>query len=583
MPIASNNLVFVDKILDAVHGFIGLTEVEKRIERLPIFKRLCDIAQLGLIYRIFPGARHSRYIHSLGVMHIADKIAIALGENTFFRQFIRLAGMLHDIGHYPFSHNVEQVYREFKDNKKFASTYPSSRKEAMNFLTSPKSDDMNAEYKQQLDEKPRDSLHHEAIGRYIIANNKKLHNVIIDCFLLIPEHSNDINQQRTLNQHFITDYKSINDRRGTSGKEQFPLTNINNDNWQNNKVLDEICGRLCDDIGCVICGEIEAEASINELGQRLSLAVQIIHSEMDADNLDYLLHDATFSGTTYGIMDIDMLISTYQKRKFKISENTDGKEHILLGIDEKGANFADQFFINRYMAYSNVIHNKYSSVLGGMVMHCVMNLLAYGKYNDFMPSPKTDGSGKDGVRKWIDELNNDNNKYLLFTDSTILYMLNTISLENKKIFENTKNVFKQFRDCLALNCKKNYQIMEINSKDMDAKLNSVILAENLHFSDNEEAWFSYRFEHKCITDQIPKSMFDKILKRKINNGASPVEIEKQKADRACYGIPVFSKDEEPGLISLENVKLIVDKEESMLKRMIGMQYSFFRKYDMNPA
>ena len=54
----------VNSILDNVHGFIGLTPVENTIERLPVFKRLQNISQLGLTNRIFPCALHNRYIHS---------------------------------------------------------------------------------------------------------------------------------------------------------------------------------------------------------------------------------------------------------------------------------------------------------------------------------------------------------------------------------------------------------------------------------------------------------------------------------------------------------------------------------------
>ena len=71
----TKEMVFVNYILDNVHGFIGLTFMEDKIERLPIFKRLQDISQLGLVKRIFPGALHNRYIHSLGVMHRSNGIA----------------------------------------------------------------------------------------------------------------------------------------------------------------------------------------------------------------------------------------------------------------------------------------------------------------------------------------------------------------------------------------------------------------------------------------------------------------------------------------------------------------------------
>ena len=104
---------FVNYILDSVHGPIGLTGVEDAIERLPIFKRLQDISQLGLVKRIFPCALHSRYVHSLGVMFVADKMALQLHLNDTERQLLRLAALLHDIGHYPLSHDMEATYSEY--------------------------------------------------------------------------------------------------------------------------------------------------------------------------------------------------------------------------------------------------------------------------------------------------------------------------------------------------------------------------------------------------------------------------------------------------------------------------------------
>ena len=102
---------FVDKILDNVHGFIEYTAVEKEIIELPVFKRLQSIKQLSLTNWIFPGAEHTRFIHSLGVMYIADQMAIQLNYTGEERQLVRLAGLLHDIGHYPLSHVGEQAYK----------------------------------------------------------------------------------------------------------------------------------------------------------------------------------------------------------------------------------------------------------------------------------------------------------------------------------------------------------------------------------------------------------------------------------------------------------------------------------------
>ena len=119
-------LVICDHILDNIYGQVGLTEVEKRIERLPVFKRLHSLYQLGLDNWIFPCALHNRYVHSIGVMYVAGEMATRINSNMgkqFFAdseiQILRLAGLLHDIGHYPFSHNVENAYKAAKQNDEF--------------------------------------------------------------------------------------------------------------------------------------------------------------------------------------------------------------------------------------------------------------------------------------------------------------------------------------------------------------------------------------------------------------------------------------------------------------------------------
>ena len=113
-------IVFVGKVLDNVHGFINYTEAESHIMNTLLFKRLQSIKQLSVVNWIFPGSEHTRYIHSLGVMYIADKIAVQLELPDKERKIIRLAGLLHDIGHYPLSHVCEFPYKKdlesFPDN-----------------------------------------------------------------------------------------------------------------------------------------------------------------------------------------------------------------------------------------------------------------------------------------------------------------------------------------------------------------------------------------------------------------------------------------------------------------------------------
>ncbi|MBL7576464.1 HD domain-containing protein [Peptoniphilus asaccharolyticus DSM 20463] len=108
----SNKLNFVGKVLDNVHGFIYYTGTEEKIINSNLFKRLQNIKQLSIVNWVFPGSEHTRYIHSLGVMYICDKIAVQLNLSIEDRKIVRLAGLLHDIGHYPLSHVGEFPYKK---------------------------------------------------------------------------------------------------------------------------------------------------------------------------------------------------------------------------------------------------------------------------------------------------------------------------------------------------------------------------------------------------------------------------------------------------------------------------------------
>ena len=81
---------FAGKILDNVHGFIPYTAAEEKIIGTLLFKRLQSIKQLSVVNWVFPGSEHTRFIHSLGVMHIADKIAIRLELTPYKRKIVNL-------------------------------------------------------------------------------------------------------------------------------------------------------------------------------------------------------------------------------------------------------------------------------------------------------------------------------------------------------------------------------------------------------------------------------------------------------------------------------------------------------------
>jgi hypothetical protein len=108
----------VGEIKDPVHGYIRFTEVEKKlIDSTPV-QRLRNIKQLAGAELTYPGAVHTRFLHSLGVMHLAGMLGVYLAEKGYISeeeiQKVRLAGLLHDVGHGPFSHVYEEILEKHR-------------------------------------------------------------------------------------------------------------------------------------------------------------------------------------------------------------------------------------------------------------------------------------------------------------------------------------------------------------------------------------------------------------------------------------------------------------------------------------
>ncbi len=104
------------RIKDVIHGEIHIEDdLIKNLIQTFEFQRLRKIKQLGVTNYVFPGAEHTRYIHSLGVYHISDKILKSLKEkgNKFKKEdeiSLRVAALLHDVGHGPLSHAAEGFF-----------------------------------------------------------------------------------------------------------------------------------------------------------------------------------------------------------------------------------------------------------------------------------------------------------------------------------------------------------------------------------------------------------------------------------------------------------------------------------------
>ena len=112
---------------DPIHGFIHADSLERAlIDSRPV-QRLRSIRQLGFTSLVFPGAEHTRFSHVLGAMELAGRVYDAIATcspdlldtraESRDRRLVRIAALLHDIGHAPFSHSAEGLFEDDLDHE----------------------------------------------------------------------------------------------------------------------------------------------------------------------------------------------------------------------------------------------------------------------------------------------------------------------------------------------------------------------------------------------------------------------------------------------------------------------------------
>lgn len=481
-----SNINFVGQILDNVHGFISYTESEKKIMDTQLFKRLQSIKQLSVVNQVFPGSEHTRYIHSLGVMHIADKMALSLGLCPSKRRILRLAGLLHDIGHYPLSHVCEAPYwkplalEELPDHELCSNINRRIRDQIESF---------SIETKITLMSK-REGLHHEAIGALIVQNNADLRKIIIDeCQ---DEHAPDI-------------------------------------------------------IADIITGNVErAETD--------PLLVQIIHSELDADGIDYLMRDATFSGTSFGNFEMEQLIRCLDVGQYE------GKP--ILCVKPKGIAAADQYLINKFFSYSQVVFNRHIAISEWMA-ECVVDWMQ--KHHAVLPSGK-------GLEKWVKE---NNREYLNFTDNMFWSALDQIL--NDKLSDLVPHYIKVFCECLLHHNEPEFiRTSEVRFISNNADEAKKWLKEADIFKD--DSLLDHRItimSKRCMTAQTPIEKFREELKNRDRDG------EDAKVADGGTPSPYLSRLMECISIKTtdDDIHLLCDDERSLMRKMYDSTLFILRGYE----
>src|SRR2546430_719157 len=249
-------------ITDTVHGTIRLDPLTLDLLETLELQRLNSIRQLGLTYLVFPGANHSRVEHCLGVGHVAGEIARALGLSDDERKLVQAAGLLHDVGHGPFSHTLEHV-----------------------------------------------------LSRELAVDHMHLTQRII------TGHDDNVSPE---DRRAFPDVKRIHEVLETHGADP-------------------------EAVAALIRGPSERGAGLLVPGGRKETKrylAQIIHSPMDADQIDYLMRDAHYTGATHGTIDFSRLLQTLRTHRGE------------LALDRKGLPALEGMLVARGLMYSSVYFHK---------------------------------------------------------------------------------------------------------------------------------------------------------------------------------------------------------------------------------
>ncbi len=354
--------LLTEKIYDDIHGFVYLTKAEKNLLQNPYLQRLHHLKQNGLAYMVFPGANHTRFSHSIGVLYIAEKMLRQLEKtkkldiNIIDHQVIRLSALLHDIGHYPLSHTIEASYQEFfteENNKEKLVSQEQTKDNSIfkisNFL------DFHT-YK-----KPNDDFHHEYIGKKIITKS-------------------------TLQEDIKKILRTVNVQEG---ELDFYIQLIGN----------------------IIIGKIFLQDNIDEVTkEKYNILSQIIKSNLDADQLDYMLRDTHNTGIESSIR-LDFIIDNMNICKKKFGKKEKGMGSIVkkvLCFNAKALKSIEQFIISKFYWYTEILFYEKAHIL-----NCIAQ-----KLNTFMLSLKNKEKyeNKYNTKEEFEKLIFSPNEYFFFND-----------------------------------------------------------------------------------------------------------------------------------------------------------------------
>ena len=462
-------------VQDSVHGVIPVNEAEYYLLQTPFLRRLHDIKQLGLSYLVFPSATHSRFEHSLGVMHLASRVSQRVVEasrrssklcsNLFYEcsdrvyrafvQVARLAGLLHDVGHPPFSHMLEDALSDLIFNPGDRGIVDESLLRGL--------EDARA----RIAEVGVYGKVHEA---YTVYFTRKLIDVARD--------SGYEDLSLFLNLALASLNPSV----------------IRVEDW----ILEEIGIR---DEACRLVNNIISSGIV------------------DVDRLDYLVRDARYTGVIYGYIDIDRVLESLEVR-------VEG-DSVVIRVPPKGFQPIEDVFDARFKMYKTVYyHHKFVGVqiaLGNAFTQALV------EWRDLQPKPHSELLDNAG-----DLLNPAKLSYLIangliyFDDVEVLNIFKLMALKGGSVGRRWAKSVLHERHLLPISLIKRVD-------EVVAEISRIAKSQVSRIAYELEAVTGDR---EAFEGVVERGIARKARELGIDPGDIRVEKSPRKVVKSVYGIPI---------------------------------------------
>jgi len=284
------------RIYDAVYGYVELDEFEFELVTSPIFQRLHRIKQLGPLHTVFPSAQHSRFSHTIGVFYIVTK-------------------MMEHLENRPDEHKY--IFRKEEKQKellKFAALLHDIGHVPLSHVG-----------EEVLKETTEEELREKFMPKTKDKTFDPFEQQEIKWWKLFPEKQY-LGGSTKLHERLSAEIVLHNEE----------IDKVLSKVWQTK----EDCQKAKTKIAQIIVGQDETD-----------VPTLLLHSELDADRLDYLLRDSFFTGVGYGKVDLDYIIS-----RLAIFRGEDNFADLC--VENKGLHTVEHYILSRFFLQTQVIFNR---------------------------------------------------------------------------------------------------------------------------------------------------------------------------------------------------------------------------------